>query len=690
MRQQESTTIEETTSPAATCADVLLPVPFETFTYAVSPAQAESICVGSRVLVDFGKAKQYAGLVLRLHHNAPQGLQLKPVLQVLDSRPAVLPDQLKFWRWMADYYMSPLGDVYKAAMPGLLKKDDTPHRERRKSSASSTDIAALLPDADMQLTPLTPPQQDALHEIFRSWEAHDITLLHGVTSSGKTEIYTHLIRHFIEQGRQVLYLLPEIALTTQITDRLRRVFGSRMAVYHSKFSDRQRAEVYRDLLSDTPPDLILGVRSSVFLPFQRLGLVIVDEEQETSYKQQEPAPRYHARNAALMLARQLHAKALLGTATPSLETYAHAQSGLYGLVSLTTRFAGMELPEVEVVDIRRLRFQKRMKGSFSPRLVEAVQQALERNEQVILFQNRRGFSSFVQCARCGWVPHCHHCDVSLTYHKRNAQLICHYCGSTYALPRECPECKSTEFTSIGSGTERIEEQVARLFPSARLCRMDLDTTRTRTAYERLINQFSAGHHDILIGTQMVTKGLDFDRVSVVGILDADTMLNQPDFRATERTFQMLSQVAGRAGRKGHRGTVILQTRSASAPVIEQVKANDYAAMYATLIRERQLFHYPPFSRLIEIHLRHRDRDVLLHLAEQMGQQLRAVFGESVLGPTRPVVGRVASLHIQKILLKLDTHLPLGQVRQALLSIRDMLLASPSAHGLYIYFDVDPA
>lgn len=683
MNPQKPTTCADKAFRAATCADVLLPVPLGPFTYAVNPGQAESIGVGSRVLVELGKAKQYAGLVLRLHRDAPPGVELKPVLQVLDTRPVVLPSQLAFWRWMADYYMSPLGDVYKAAMPGLLKKDDTGRRQKAASSAPTLPVGQ--PPA-----PLTPPQQDALENIFQSWNTHDITLLHGVTSSGKTEIYTHLISHFVGQGKQVLYLLPEIALTTQITDRLRRVFGSRMAVYHSKFSDRQRTDVYRALLGDTPPDLVLGVRSSVFLPFQRLGLVIVDEEQETSYKQQEPAPRYHARNAALMLARQLHAKTLLGTATPSLETYTHALSGHYGLVTLTTRYAGMELPEIEVVDIRRLRFQKRMKGNFSPRLVEAIGQALERHEQVILFQNRRGFSSFMQCKQCGWVPHCQHCDVSLTYHKQNGQLLCHYCGSTYAMPHECPDCKSTAFITIGSGTERIEEQVEKLFPTARLCRMDLDTTRTRAAHERLIGQFAAGEFDILIGTQMVTKGLDFDRVSVVGILDADTLLNQPDFRATERTFQMLSQVAGRAGRKGHRGIVILQTRSASAPVIAQVKANDYAAMYATLTEERQLFRYPPFTRLIEINLRLRDRDTLLHLAERMGNQLRNVFGESVLGPSRPLVGRVASFHIQKILLKLDSRLPIAQVRQALFAIRDTLLADPSAHGLNVYFDVDPA
>lgn len=668
-----------------TYADVVLPVPFETFTYVVPSALEERIVVGSRVLVQFGKSKQYAGLVLRLHNQCPEGVDLKEIQEVLDEHPIVLPAQLAFWHWLSDYYMTPLGDVYKAALPGLLKKDDAPKKSRTQTASLPTPVESL----SQSLSDLSAAQQRAYEEILRSWETHDITLLHGVTSSGKTEIYIHLIQQTLQQGKQVLYLLPEIALTTQITDRLQRVFGSSMGVYHSKFSDRQRAEVYRNLLGDTPYALILGVRSSVLLPYQRLGLIIVDEEHETSYKQQEPAPRYHARNAALMLARQSGAKTLLGTATPSIETYSRALQGQYGLVTLTTRYADMQLPTVEVVDIARLRFQHRMKGVFSPRLVEAIGAALERQEQVILFQNRRGFSSLIQCAKCGWVPHCQHCDVSLTYHKKTQQLICHYCGATYAMPPECPDCKSTSFHDIGTGTERIEEQIAHLFPSARISRMDLDTTRTRTAYERIISDFAAGKSDILIGTQMVSKGLDFDRVSVVGILDADTLLNVADFRATERTFQMLSQVAGRAGRKGHRGTVILQTRTAQSEVIQQVVAHDYAALFHNLMEERQIFHYPPFTRLIEVYLRHRDRDVLLHLAEQMAQELRRVFGTRVLGPSQPQVGRVASLHIQKILLKIEPQLPPPQVRQALYAIRDQLLSQSAAHGLNLYFDVDP-
>ncbi len=490
------------------------------------------------------------------------------------------------------------------------------------------------------------------------------------------------------QGRQVLYLLPEIALTTQITERLRRVFGDDMGVYHSKFTDRQREEVYRRQLSDAPYRLILGVRSSVFLPFHRLGLVVVDEEHESSYKQQDPAPRYHARSAAIMLARQQGAKVLLGTATPSIETLHFARQHRYGYVRLTQRYADMQLPQVEVVDIARLKFQKRMKGAFSQRLLDEIAAALERKEQVILFQNRRGFSSFIQCRQCGWVPRCAHCDVSLTYHKRTNTLTCHYCGATYTLPEKCPQCEE-QFTTVGAGTERIEEQIHRFFPEARTARLDLDTATTRKAYEQLINDFSAGDYDILIGTQMVTKGLDFDRVSLVGILDADTMLNQPDFRAYERTFQMLMQVAGRAGRKGRKGLVILQTRSADSPVIQHVVENDMESMFREQMEERTLFRYPPFNRLIYIYLRHRDVEVVNHAAEEFAALLRGQFGDNILGPDRPPVSRIASLHIRKIILKVGQEASVTQTRRLLLGVQQQMQQKSYCANLNIYYDVDP-
>ena len=519
------------------------------------------------------------------------------------------------------------------------------------------------------------------------------------------------------QGKQVLYLLPEIALTTQITERLRRVFGDSMMVYHSKFTDKERVTVYQRMLQTlplTPPCeggeyndhldgvttsshtgegqgrglLVLGVRSSVFLPFQNLGLVIVDEEHETSYKQQEPAPRYHARSAAIMLARQQGAKVLLGTATPSLETLHLARQGRYGYVRLTQRYADMQLPDVEIVDVARLKFQKRMKGAFSQRLLDEIAAALKRKEQVILFQNRRGFSSFIQCKQCGWVPRCAHCDVSLTYHKRTNTLTCHYCGASYNLPEKCPQCEE-QFVTVGAGTERIEEQIHKFFPEARTARLDLDTAKTRKSYEQLITDFSAGQYDILIGTQMVTKGLDFDRVSLVGILDADTMLNQPDFRAYERTFQMLMQVAGRAGRKGRKGLVILQTRSAESPVIQHVVDNDMEAMFAEQMEERTLFHYPPTTRLIYIYLRHRDVEVVNHAAEEYAALLRRHFGESLLGPDRPPVSRISSLHIRKMVLKVSLSASVTKVRQSLLAIEQQMKAKTYCSNLNIYYDVDP-
>lgn len=689
-------------------ADILLPVPFHSFTYSVPEGWDGRVVRGQRVAVPFGHKDNYAGIVLRLHDTPPPDVPvIKPLLAVLDAEPLVTDEQLRFWQWMADYYMCPLGDIYKAALPGSLKKSTPLPSPTRRAKASS-----VRSEADCApLNPLSPAQQTAYEAILRSWHDKDTTLLHGVTSSGKTEIYIHLIEDAIRRGQQALYLLPEIALTTQLAERLRRVFGDRMGVYHSKFTDAARIAVYRRQAGPAPFDVILGVRSSVFLPFARLGLVIVDEEHEPSYKQQEPAPRYHARNAALVLARQVGAKTLLGTATPSIETYAHARSGLYGYVSLTTRFRDMQLPDVEIVDIARLRFQKRMRGVFSPRLVEEMRATLSRGEQMILFQNRRGYSSLLICDHCGWVPHCARCDVSLTYHRRrtpglasagDATLVCHYCGAVYSVPAQCPACHEADqptdghaatspsrLITIGAGTERIEEQVGRLFPEARTVRMDLDTARTRTSYERIIDGFSAGEYDILIGTQMVAKGLDFDRVSLVGVLDADIMLHVPDFRSYERTFHMLAQVAGRAGRKGRTGKVIIQTRSAKSPLLAQVVTGDYGGMFALLNEERALFHYPPYTRLIAIYLRHRDNDLLEHLAQDLSSLLRPTFGEQLLGPEAPPVSRVQGMHIRKLLLKTETAAAPTSVRNTLVQARQILLAQPHAAGLNIYFDVDP-
>lgn len=471
--------------------------------------------------------------------------------------------------------------------------------------------------------------------------------------------------------------------------RLQRVFGNRLGIYHSKYSDAERVEIWRKQISDAPYDIILGARSAVFLPFQNLGLVIVDEEHETSFKQQEPAPRYHARSAAIVLAQLYGAKTLLGTATPAAETYENARQGKYGLVTLNTRFRDVEMPEIEVVDIKDLARRKMMAGPFSPQLLAAVRQSLAREQQVILFQNRRGFAPMVECRVCGWVPYCTNCDVALTLHKNMNQLTCHYCGFTYHVPAVCPNCGSTELRGRGYGTEKVEDQIRELLPEARVARMDLDTTRTRNAYARLIGDFSSGRTNVLIGTQMVSKGLDFDRVSVVGILNADALLNYPDFRANEHAFTMLAQVSGRAGRKGERGRVILQTKNPDLPLIRQVVAGDYASFYADLMDERRTFRYPPFFRLIYVVLRHTKEEVAETAAQELGSRLRQGFQDRVLGPDRPAVARVKTLHIRKIVLKFESGIDLSWVRRYLRAVQEALLHDRHYGGLQIYYDVDP-
>lgn len=547
---------------------------------------------------------------------------------------------------------------------------------------------ALLKEV-IPVNPLNEHQQRAYHSILENFQNKNVCLLHGVTASGKTEIYIHLIEETIRQGKQVLYLLPEIALTAQITERLQRVFGSRLGIYHSKFPDAERVEIWQKQLSEADYDIILGVRSSVFLPFRNLGLVIVDEEHENTYKQQDPAPRYHARNAAIVLASMYGAKTLLGTATPSVETWHNATSGKYGLVELKERYKEIQLPEIIPVDIKELHRKKKMNGPFSPLLLQYIREALEQKEQVILFQNRRGFAPMIECNTCGWVPKCKNCDVSLTYHKGLNQLTCHYCGYTYQLPRICPACEGTDLRNRGFGTEKIEDDIKALFPDARVARMDLDTTRTRTAYERIISDFQQGKTDILIGTQMVSKGLDFDHVSIVGILNADTMLNYPDFRAYERAFQLMAQVAGRAGRKNKRGRVVLQTKSIDHPIIPQVIANDYEAMVGGQLAERQMFHYPPYHRLVYVYLKNRNETLLDLMAQTMAAKLRTVFGNRVLGPDKPPVARVQTLFIRKIVLKIETNAPMARARELLVQVQKEMVAEDRFKSLIVYYDVDP-
>ncbi len=816
--------------------DVLLPLPLANwYTYSLPESLEGQVQTGSRVIVSFGRKKFYTALVANVHYCPPEGYEIKDVTEVLDTRPILLPQQFRLWKWMASYYLCTMGDVYKAALPsGMklesetivtanpdyeattpltpreqqvldlltqdpeqcitqlekrlnvtrnilpvinnllakgaisvkeeLKRNYKPKTEIRvklspdcqteerlhqlfdelgrapkrlallmkylelsgfftdKASLREVSKKELLTRADatptifnglvekgifetylyevgrldreqtrtVAINPLNPAQQAAYDAILSHFREKNVCLLHGVTSSGKTEIYIHLIRQAIESGRQVLYLLPEIALTTQITERLKRVFGGRIGIYHSKFPDAERVEIWqKQLRPEGHYDIILGVRSSVFLPFHNLGLIIVDEEHETTYKQQDPAPRYHARDTAIMLASIYGAKVLLGTATPSIDSYHNALAGKYGLVTLNERYKDIRLPEIRIVDIKELARKKMMNGPFSPELLAAVRQALERHEQAILFQNRRGFAPMIECKVCGWVPKCKNCDVSLTYHKGLNQLTCHYCGYTYAVPRSCPACGSVELVNRGFGTEKIEDNIREIFPDAKVARMDLDTTRSRSAYERIIADFEAGKTHILIGTQMVSKGLDFDHVSVVGILNADNMLNYPDFRAHERAFQLMAQVAGRAGRRDKRGLVILQTKSPDLPVIHQVVTNDYKQMYEDQTAERKLFHYPPFCRFIYVYLKHRKEDVVTQAADTLAAWLRTAFGDKVLGPDKPPVGRIQMLFIKKIVIKLDLNMSGTKVRDYLLSVQRQLIEDERFRSLVVYYDVDP-
>ena len=816
--------------------DVLLPLPLANwYTYSLPESLEGQVQTGSRVIVSFGRKKFYTALVANVHYCPPEGYEIKDVTEVLDTRPVLLPQQFRLWKWMASYYLCTMGDVSKAALPsGMklesetivtanpdyeattpltpreqqvldlltqdpeqcitqlekrtdatrnilpvinsllskgaisvkeeLKRNYKPKTEIRvklspdcqteerlhqlfdelgrtpkrlallmkylelsgfftdKASLREVSKKELLTRADatptifnglvekgifetylyevgrldreqtrtVAINPLNPAQQAAYDAILSHFREKNVCLLHGVTSSGKTEIYIHLIRQAIENGQQVLYLLPEIALTTQITERLKRVFGGRIGIYHSKFPDAERVEIWqKQLRPEGHYDIILGVRSSVFLPFHNLGLIIVDEEHETTYKQQDPAPRYHARDTAIMLASIYGAKVLLGTATPSIDSYHNALAGKYGLVTLNERYKDIRLPEIRIVDIKELARKKMMNGPFSPELLAAVRQALERHEQVILFQNRRGFAPMIECKVCGWVPKCKNCDVSLTYHKGLNQLTCHYCGYTYAVPRSCPACGSVELVNRGFGTEKIEDNIREIFPDAKVARMDLDTTRSRSAYERIIADFEAGKTHILIGTQMVSKGLDFDHVSVVGILNADNMLNYPDFRAHERAFQLMAQVAGRAGRRDKRGLVILQTKSPDLPVIHQVVTNDYKQMYEDQTAERKLFHYPPFCRFIYVYLKHRKEDVVTQAADTLAAWLRTAFGDKVLGPDKPPVGRIQMLFIKKIVIKLDLNMSGTKVRDYLLSVQRQLIEDERFRSLVVYYDVDP-
>lgn len=814
-----------------------MPLPLHsTFTYSVDDELASKIQVGSRVLVQFGPKKYYTGIVEVVHGNSPKGYDVKPIMALLDSKPIVVYPQLKFFRWIANYYLCSPGEVYKAALPTGLKPESETYvsinpdfepdselditetqaliigtiqsrkrmriselenelkvknlasavnslmekgmveidervvekyrpkkisfvellinrgdegalrdcfakvkrsaqQERllmsylklsgwlnlhaelksvsreellQESQCSPSCVKALV-DKEIfkiekrninkfygagliknpRLAELSDIQNTALNEIRNSFKANGVTLLHGVTGSGKTEVYTHLIADALAEKKQVLYLVPEISLTTQLTDRLRRVFGDRLLIYHSKFTDRERVEVWNRLLHDNEPLVILGVRSSVFLPFRDLGLIVVDEEHESSYKQYDPAPRYNARDAAIVLAAMHGAKILLGSATPSVETFYKAKSGKYGLVSMMQRYEGSVLPDVEIVDMRDQRKRKLNDGSLSAPLMEATDSALADGKQAIIFQNRRGFAPVVVCRECGWTPKCHNCDVSMVYHKGTSLLKCHYCGFTQNLPKLCPACGQNSIDVYGYGTERIAEEVQNRFKNCKVSRMDLDTTRNKDRYQTIIDEFSAHKTDVLVGTQMVSKGLDFESVKVVGVINADTMLNFPDFRSNERAFNMFEQVSGRAGRRKELGKVFIQTSQADNPVLKFVKEHDYFKFYESELEERRKFHYPPFTRIINVYVKNKDAVKVDRAAAVFSNALRNSFGNRIFGPEKPFVSRVATWYMQQIMIKVEVEASMAKVKDLLLAIYASISQVPEIKNSMIYYDVDP-
>jgi primosomal protein N' (replication factor Y) len=818
-------------------AELLLPVPIpKLFTYRVPVVFNDHVLVGQRVIVQFGDRKILTGIVLAIHQQAPKEYEAKYILELLDNFPVVNNEQLKLFRWIADYYMCTLGEVMTAALPSGLKlssesvvqihpafnleettqafseKELTLLKRLQQESLSYSDISKLLgtkhlysilksltgkeaiilfeevrekyrprTERKIRLTPAyasnealeklfekigsKPKQEDIvlkylqhvhmLHdpeinkaglsrkkllteeisesslntlikhgvfeefeivvprfdvsevaetpiillseeqdraqtEILKSFETHTTALLYGITGSGKTEIYINLIKKALDSNTQVLYLLPEIALTTQIVHRLKKVFGSAMGVYHSKFSDAERVEVWNGILQGTF-QFIVGVRSAIFLPFDNLGLIIVDEEHDSSYKQQDPAPRYNARDVAMVMAQTHHAKVLLGSATPSVESFYQAQQGKYGFIRMDKRFGQAQLPKIILADMGQERKSRTIKGEFSSLLLRKIDDTLRQQEQVIIFQNRRGYSPMVNCEDCGWVPKCVNCAVSLTYHQFRNALVCHYCGYKESIPNNCPTCTSTRLKTVGYGTEKLEEELSLTFADASVQRMDLDTTRSKTGYESIIDRFEKGETNILVGTQMVTKGLDFDRVSLVGIFNADRMIHFPDFRSYERAFQLITQVSGRAGRREKQGTVVIQTASPDHPLLQVILRHEHLTFYEEQLSDRQQHHYPPFTRLIEITIKHTDKKVCRTAAEQLAEMLRTNLSQiKILGPGEPAIAKIRNQYLMNVLIKIPRGKPeLGTLKHTILSLAARLVQDKQYRSLRVQMDVDP-
>jgi primosomal protein N' (replication factor Y) (superfamily II helicase) len=817
-------------------ADVILPVPVpRLFTYRVPREMRDTVRVGARVIVQFGKSKVLTAVIGRIHTKPPEKYQAKYILELLDDAPVVMPQQLELFEWIAGYYMCCIGEVLNVALPsglkisslskiqfnpdfdhpalltdrekeileeikkhqsltydelarlaevknvyhllkGLVQKRavivyeevkekyspkivrkirltsfyedpanlkiliqelDKPRTQKQlgvlflylqyipvlrspetnrkgldkavlnKADISTSSLDTLLKngvfeifdvivsrfadDDDTAILPtlqLSDAQQGAFGQIMQNFSEKDVVLLHGITGSGKTEVYIRLIQEVLASGSQVLYLLPEIALTTQIVVRLKKVFGEKVGIYHSKFSDNERVEVWKGIISGKF-QFVVGVRSSVFLPFDNLGLIIVDEEHETSYKQYDPAPRYHARDVALVIAQKQGCKVLLGSATPSVESYFNAQQGRYGFVQLKQRYGDAQLPDIELIDTKIARQQKAMKGDFSMRLLEVVKANFEDKHQTLFFQNRRGYSPYIQCDDCDWTGRCHQCDVSLTLHQADRELRCHYCGYKETVPRTCHACGGTKVRSRGYGTEKIEEELQLLFPDAKIGRMDLDTTRSKNAFHQLIQEVESGSVDMLVGTQMVSKGLDFDNMSLVCIFDADRMVLFPDFRASERSFQLITQVSGRAGRRDMRGKVLIQTNNVGQPIWSKIISNDYEGFYADEIREREQYRYPPYTRLIRLTVKHIEQSVSQLAAEQLASKLsERLFKERVLGPETPLVERVRNQYLFEVLLKIERNLNLRAIKEYLAEQVESVLLDKICKGVTVVVDVD--
>jgi primosomal protein N' (replication factor Y) len=817
-------------------AQVILPLSLhDSYTYEVPQDMQPAILPGQRVVVQFGRKKFYAALVVSVSEEKPGAIETKKIIQLLDEKPVVFPQNLELWRWMASYYCCSLGDILRAALPPGLKLEskskifltgtddehqvseneqliisvlqqeastmdllqrrlgnsfsypalqkllnknivqveekinskykpkteifvklhpqistenqlhkrittlerakkqkalllhfceitgvfgENPQKEiSKKELFKGTEFTSshlnelhkkkILKKIEQPVSRINEPvqkqvdinllnkfQEKALAEVKTIFREKDVALIHGITASGKTEIYIHLIDEALKSGKQALYQVPEIALTTQIVQRLKNVFGPKVGIYHSRLNSQERVEIWEKVLQfrqnpDEGYQVILGARSSLFMPFSNLGLVIVDEEHENSFKQFDPAPRYNARDMAVVLGIQNNAKVLLGSATPSFESYFNAKTGKYGLVNLEKRHSNLELPEVIITDLKRAWKKKQMHSVLTHELFELMNTALSKGEQVILFQNRRGYSPYVQCFNCGWIPKCQNCDVSLTYHKYKKRLNCHYCGFSQPVSNECPECGSPDIKTRGFGTEKIEDELKPLFPGARIDRMDLDTTRSKNAFGRIVHNLESRKTDILIGTQMVTKGLDFEHVSVVGILNADNLINFPDFRAHERAYQLISQVSGRAGRKHNRGKVIVQTSQPEHPLIEIIRKQDYQEAFQSQMEERKLFRYPPFFRLIKLVVKHKNPENVNRFAGQLAAKLRQNSSLIVLGPEFPLVSRIQLWYQKEIWLKISRKSPPGEVKNFIFSKINAVKHLKENSSCVVNIDVDP-